>query len=206
MEICILPHQSLTLPETGLLPGQVQVYKDTVVPFGAITAPSFGYFQNSISVYGFAEVGAIVSLTISDSDADTRNIVITPISVTLSGDWTAANIDISSLVDGSLTLSATITDVAGNVANSNIVSTVMKDTVAAISITSPISGSYVNFMTASGLGVSGRGDALGFVTVVATDSRRNTITSTTTVAGESAHKYEFGKFCGRNRELGSKYC
>src|SRR3990167_8657339 len=166
----------------AVAPGQVQVYKDTVLPSGAIISPSIGFVQNSINfVYGYAEVGAAVSLTIADSDANTRNIVITPISVTAAGDWTVRNIDISSLVDGSITLFESITDAAGNT-NLYTVSTLIKDTVVAISITSPISGSYVNFMTASGLGVSGRGDALGFVTVVATDSQRNRITSTTTVA------------------------
>ena len=181
----------------------MQVYKDTVIPFGAIISPSYGYFQNSITVYGFAEVGATVSLTISDTDADTRNIVITPISVTAAGDWTVVNINISSLVDGSITLSATITDAAGN-ANILTVTTLMKDTVAAISITS--NQWLVRQLHDSFRSGSVRKRRCAWIC----DSRSNRLSKkqnhihNDSRGGpnlESAHKFVFGKLCGRNVTL-----
>src|SRR3990167_4789622 len=176
---------------------QVPIIKDTVPPFVSITMPNEDAViaATTMSVYGTAEVGSTGSLTFSDTNGQTSNVVISSILVDEAGNWEAENINIGSQSDGSITVSATFTDAAGNPAASTV--RVVKDSVAAVSITSPSSESYVNSITASRVGVAGRGDALAAVTVTARDSRGSTVIASTTVAENQSWRLN------NNLDLGS---
>ena len=161
----------------------VQIIKDTVAPIGIITSPiaDARIDTATMSVFGTADLGTSVSLTISDMVDETSDIAITSIRVDAAGNWAAENINIADQADGAITITATFSDAVGNSAINRV--RVTKFTPGLFSITSPSSGSYINSVTASSVGVAGRGDA-GLVTVTATDSR-NTITATTTAADQT---------------------
>ncbi len=139
--------------------------------------------ENSTTVSGTGEAGATVSVVASDS-ASTKTTAQTA-TVSSSGTWTISGINVSTLLDGTITYTATATDSQGGTVTSNATAT--KDTVVptvAISTgTTPI-----NLSNQAATSVSGTGSDGDTVSVVASDGTNTTTTQTETVpsSGTSA--------------------
>ncbi len=149
--------------------------KDTVAPAVTISGLTEGVTianHQSLTLSGNGEVDASISLVVSDGTNSTEAYTTT---VDSNGDWTITGIDTSGLNDGELTFTVTATDAAGNPGEASI--TAQKTTVAAASVTDPINADGATDVT-----ISGTGQPLATVTVVATDGTNSTIAYTTTIA------------------------
>ncbi|MBS1961388.1 MAG: hypothetical protein JST04_04165 [Bdellovibrionales bacterium] len=123
--------------------------KDTVAPVVAISSPAAGSFVNNSNVTSFA-----VSGTCTENGV---NVVLSgdaSKSISCSGGAWSTTVDFSGAADGTVTLTSTQTDTAGNsLARSR---TFTKDTSApTVAITSPTSGSALNIQNANAFAVSG---------------------------------------------------
>ncbi|PKF61252.1 hypothetical protein CW745_11510 [Psychromonas sp. psych-6C06] len=140
---------------------------------------------DAVRVFGHVndvEDGRVVSFTITDG-VNTSAVYTATVTGSV---WSVANIDFSGFNEGTITVNATVSDIAGNVFNAN--STVLKDTLAGITIDiktdsdtvdqvinrpeskqTEISGSVVNVEDGQ------------LVTVVVVDGAGNSLTFTTTV-------------------------
>ncbi|WP_136439672.1 Ig-like domain-containing protein [Pacificoceanicola onchidii] len=163
--------------------------KDTVAPSGASVSftPSSVNGANETSVaFDFAsgEVGASFVYQITSSGGGTA--------VTGSGTLATATdqisgLDLSGLADGTLTLTATLSDPAGN-AGTAITDTITKDTVApSLAIDNPLAGDdLVNASEAGSVTISGTSSDLpdgNAVAIVVTDSLSATVPGTANVTG-----------------------
>jgi len=89
-----------------------------------VSEPISGGFVNSgestsVAISGTAlgiEAGQTVTVTVSDTSGGTPDVTGTA-TVGASGTWTVAGLNLSGLVDGNLTVSAAVSDLAGNTAN-----------------------------------------------------------------------------------------
>ncbi|MBA4707323.1 retention module-containing protein, partial [Aquitalea aquatica] len=129
------------------------------------------------------EAGQTVTVTFTDSQGHTASTTAT---VDGSGNWTASSANLSGLVDGSVTVKADVTSVAGNSASASISDS--KDTTATITIGNDGSGGdHVYNKAESGAvvisGSTGSVEAGQTVTVTFTDSQGHTATTTATVDG-----------------------
>ena len=108
--------------------------------------------QASVSISITGEVGTTVSGSVT-SDGGPGSVALTGV-IPVGGTLTASY-DLSSLPDGTLTASATLTDGAGNTSSAGT-DTASKDTVApGVTLTSPADGSTVNTRTPSFAGAAG---------------------------------------------------
>ncbi|WP_161969021.1 Ig-like domain-containing protein, partial [Aquitalea magnusonii] len=80
--------------------------------------------------------GQTVTVTFTDS---ANHVVTTTATVAANGSWTVPASSLSGLVDGAVTVKASVSDVAGNTASAS--NSDSKDTVATIAISSDGSGS-----------------------------------------------------------------
>ena len=155
--------------------------KDTVAPAAAITTvtdPVNIANVGNATASGTAEVGATISLVVTDGTNSTTAQTVT---VGAAGTWSIGSINLSALVDGTITYTATATDAAGN---PTVVSkTALKDTVApaiAIStVTDPITIANLKSAAASGTGEVGAS-----ISLIVTDGTPSTTAQTTTVAAD----------------------
>jgi hypothetical protein len=148
--------------------------KDTVAPLAptglTATDPINAANQTSVVVSGSAEPDSTVNISISDG------IVVLPVGTAIaggSGDFTLAGIDVSSLADGPLTVSATATDGAGNTGLPATVPTT-KDTVAPMVSVSAVTDP-VNAANETGTTASGNVEAGATVSVTVTDGDSGTV-------------------------------
>ncbi|QDV27618.1 Ig-like domain-containing protein [Aureliella helgolandensis] len=127
---------------------------DTVDPGISINAPASGQVIGSaISVAGKADGASTVALIFSAGGSQ----VTTTTNVDANGDWALANVDLTSLADGNVTLLATATDAAGNSHSATAVYS--KDTTASTPVIStPIAGDNIaNRAEATNLVIQGAG-------------------------------------------------
>ncbi|MEZ9244162.1 Ig-like domain-containing protein [Vibrio lentus] len=112
------------------------IVKDTLADI-SVDFDGFGdEYYNSAEVNNGALVGTVtnvedgqeVSITITDVDGKAENYTAT----VTAGEWTLVGQDYSTFAEGTLTVEATVTDVAGNTATSS--DTIVKDTLADISV------------------------------------------------------------------------
>src|SRR3990167_3708270 len=142
--------------------------------FVFISDPTANSFVNSASasslvIQGTGEVGGTVLVTVADGDSSTRNVIPSPVIVGADGTWRVTT-SITGLRDGTIRLSATITDTAGNTQMSPSVA-LSKDTTIAISLSSPSSFQFIiSQARAPSVTVSGYGDPGTNVVVVVSDS------------------------------------
>jgi large repetitive protein len=124
------------------------------------------------TISGTGEIGATVTIT------DASNAVVCSATVAADKSWSCT--PSTALTDGTYTLKATQTDLAGNTSAASSPVTVTVDTVnpAKPAISSPTSGAAINDSTPT---VSGTGEAGATVTVK--DSSGNTVCTTTVAAG-----------------------
>ncbi|WP_199054696.1 S-layer family protein, partial [Aquitalea sp. ASV15] len=114
------------------------------------------------------------------------HVVTTTATVAANGSWTVPASSLSGLVDGAVTVKASVSDVAGNPASAS--NTDSKDTVATIAISSDGSGSDHVYNSSESGAVVVSGSTTGVeagqtVTVTFTDSQGHTATSSATVDG-----------------------
>ena len=147
----------------------------TTVAVTVVTNPVNSANVTSASASGTGEVGATVSLVVSDGTNSTTPMTTT---VDANGNWSISGINLSALADGTLTYTATASDSTNNMATAT--KTASKDTVApAVSITSvtnPITSSDAGNTSASGTGEAG-----ATISLVASDGTSSTSALTTTV-------------------------
>ena len=128
---------------------------------------------SSLAIQGTGEVGGSVIVTIVDGDSSTPNIISSPVIVNALGGWSVAT-SIAGLRDGTIRISATITDTAGNTQTSPNVQ-LSKDTTVSVSILSPTSFQFIISQTrAVSVTISGFGDPGTKVVVVASDDNNLT--------------------------------
>ncbi len=141
----------------------------------SVTDPINADNQTNVAVEGTGEVGATISLVVTDGTNSTTAYTTT---VGEDGTWSISEIDVSDLADGTLTFTATATDSEDNTAETT--ATALKDTVAPevaiTSVTDPI-----NSLNAASVAASGTGEAGATITLVATDGDNSTSEYTTTV-------------------------
>ncbi|MFF1881361.1 beta strand repeat-containing protein [Pseudarthrobacter sp. NPDC058196] len=140
---------------------------DTQAPAApGLSVPAYVYSGNvsSAPVSGTAEAGAKVTLVASD--AGSAHSVPATVTASGTGTW-SATVDLTSLNQGTVTYSATATDVAGNTGPART-ATSTKDTVAPAAAQGLSVPAYVNSAGAGGVPVSGTAEAGAGVTVSAT--------------------------------------
>ena len=130
-----------------------------------------------------AEIGAVINLQVSSSGGAT--IVTVPGVTATTASVAIPGIDLSSLADGTLTVTATQTDPAGNT-GAGVTDTATKDTVApSLTIDTPIAGDdVINAGEAPVVAVTGTSTDLAdgtVVTVTVTDGAAGLATGTATV-------------------------
>ncbi|MHA7291480.1 beta strand repeat-containing protein, partial [Arthrobacter sp. MDT3-24] len=160
------------------------VPKDTVPPAApTLDAPSVVNIANvdAVPVSGTAGDAGTVSVTASDSAGHAVSGTATASST---GAWSLPTLNLTSLNDGTVTLTATATDTAGNVSPATT-ATVPKDTVppAAPTLDAP---SVVNVANVDAVPVSGTAMAADTVSVTASDSAGHTVSGTATASSTGA--------------------
>ncbi|MEZ8640814.1 Ig-like domain-containing protein [Vibrio sp. NC2] len=112
------------------------IVKDTLADI-SVDFDGFGdEYYNSAEVSNGALVGTVtnvedgqtVSITITDADGKSENYT----AIVSGGEWSLIGQDYSAFAEGTLTVEATVTDIAGNTATSS--DTIVKDTLANISV------------------------------------------------------------------------
>ncbi len=127
----------------------LNLVKNTGLPAINITSPISGTFinlnnQNAFRVSGTcSENGELITFSHGTS------------SITCSNASFSGDIDFSSLTDGAVALTATITNTAGNSKTSNPLNLVKNTELPTISITNPTSGTYINLNNQNAFRVSG---------------------------------------------------
>ncbi|WP_018760636.1 beta strand repeat-containing protein [Arthrobacter sp. 135MFCol5.1] len=156
--------------------------KDTVAPAAAQFSSVPQYVNSagvgSVPVAGTAETGAVV--TVSAMSPGSAAVVTGTATATASG-W-AVNLNLTSLRDGTVTYTVTVTDSAGN-ASVPATTTDTKDTVAPVlTITAPM---YVNLSNYTAVQISGTTDTTGLITVTARSSVAPSVTKQVSASGAS---------------------
>src|SRR3990167_771318 len=137
----------------------------------SILAPENGTFVNfgqpsTIEVNGSGEPNGTITLTISDISPHTPDITVN-ISVSSESEWSTP-VDIGTLSDGPITITAVITDMAGNTASDN--QTIIKDTDNFVEITSHTNGQFINAAQSDNMTIVGTGFPASTVYVTLSES------------------------------------
>ncbi|EDM70218.1 surface adhesion protein, putative [Roseobacter sp. AzwK-3b] len=130
-----------------------------------------------------AETGQIVTVTFTDS----ANATVTATATVSEGNWSlnGSGADISGLANGEITVTANVSDVAGNAATEASATATLDNTPPTITITTPIEGDdVVNAAEDADVVIAGTTDAENgqIVTVTFTDSASATVTAEATVS------------------------
>lgn len=157
---------------------------DTQAPAAPVftNVPGYVYSGNvgAVPVTGTAEANAKITLTASD--AGSAHSVLVTITASGTGTWSASP-DLSSLNQGTVTYSATATDIAGNTGAAKTATSV-KDTVAPAAAQGLNVPTYVYTGNFSSVSVSGSAEAGASVAVSATSPGSATpVTGTATANG-----------------------
>ncbi|WP_372050084.1 Ig-like domain-containing protein [Vibrio sp. 10N.261.55.C9] len=112
------------------------IVKDTLVSIGVDFSASDDEYYNSAEVSNGALVGTVLNVedgqTIFITITDSAGTSVDYSTVVSGGTWTLTGQDYSAFAEGTLTVEASVTDVAGNTATSS--DTIVKDTLADISV------------------------------------------------------------------------
>ncbi|CAM9912626.1 unnamed protein product, partial [Chrysoparadoxa australica] len=125
------------------------INKDTLAPSISLTNPTESSFINNLNKANFNFIGTCSEDGVINISGDINT------STSCSGGTFNQSLDLSGLVDGSLTFNLDLNDVNGNPAN-RVSITLLKDTVSpTVSFTSPANGTYINNSSASAFTISG---------------------------------------------------
>ena len=130
--------------------------------------------QTAVSISGTGEPLATVVVTLTDTS--TGLITLPGTAIAANGTWSIDNIDVTALVDGTITATAVATD--GNTNTAQTVTTVEKDTTVQVAITpiaDPITSANEQAFT-----VSGTADADATLSIVASDGTTTTVSQAVT--------------------------
>ncbi|CAD5109273.1 Ig-like domain-containing protein [Zestomonas carbonaria] len=117
----------------------IEVAVDLLRPTVTIATPISGddlvngVEQGGLTISGSSTnaAGRTLTLTLGDGDSATPDVTV-EVTIDVNGDWSAAGLDISGLNDGTITVTAAVTDVAGNGAtNAQRIATFVHDTTVA---------------------------------------------------------------------------
>jgi hypothetical protein len=152
--------------------------KDVVAPtveLDEVTDPINAEDATDVSASGTGEVGATISLTVTDGTTTTSALTTT---VGAGGTWTITGIDVSSLDDGTITFNVTATDAAGNTATDSLAAELdtIAPAVAIGEVSDPVNNSNVTNASAAGTGEAGAA-----ISLTVTDGTTTTTAMTTTV-------------------------
>ncbi len=140
--------------------------------------------DNDVMVSGTAEANSTIDVTFTDGSGDT---VTAQVTTDGAGNWslTGNEADISGLDNGSITVSATATDVAGNTSSTTSTNiTLDNQGPATPTITTPIEGdNIVNAAEDNDVMVSGTAEANSTIDVTFTDGSGDTVTAQVTTDG-----------------------
>ncbi len=162
--------------------GNTTATKDTFADGSilSITSPINSDNETNVVVTGTAEIGATVSISVDDGAT-----MLGPMSATVAGDgsWSLDGIDVSSLLDGTLTFTANVTDTNGNVTH-YVNQTATKDTIAPTVDATTVDPNVIAAATAGAVTVSGTGEVGASVVVTASDGTDSTNSSAVIVDGD----------------------
>ena len=129
--------------------------------------------QANLTVSGTGEVGANISVVASDGTHTATGVATT---VGIGGTWSVSGIDVTALVDGTITFTVTSTDSASNTATDHMAGTKVTLSVALTVVTDPVNNGNVASANATGTGKAG-----ATISVVVTDGSHSTAPKTATV-------------------------
>ncbi|MGY4542838.1 PKD repeat protein, partial [Arthrobacter sp. UYNi723] len=158
------------------------VPKDTVPPAApTLTVPATvtGATATSVTVSGSAEAGTTVTLNVTDTDA--VHTVTATADADGTGYWSITPLNLTSLIDGQLTYTATATDTAGNTGASAAQTGTKKTTATAPQFTSV--PSQITGDTVTAVPFAGTSDPGAAVALTATDSGNHSLSATATANG-----------------------
>ncbi len=158
--------------------------KDTVAPTvdaNTVTNPVNSSNDDATSVSGTGTVGATVSVVASDG---TNSTAAKTAVVGSNGQWTVSGINVTSLANGTLTYTATVTDASGNSASDTITTT--KDAEAP-SLSVNTIPEFINASTQSAFSISGTASAGSTVTVAFAGINGSTIPNRTVTVGDNGN-------------------
>ncbi len=155
-------HVNFTDPLGNTATDEITVQKDTVaeVVVQSVTDPITIGDLTSTSIGGTGEVGATISVVVTDGISSTTESTTT---VDQDGNWSIADLDVTALVDGTITFNVAATDTLGNPGSAQATATKM--TIGVDQITDPINAENQDSVTLSGTSQNGIA-----VTVIATDT------------------------------------
>ena len=145
------------------------------VAITSVTDPISSNTATSVTVGGTAPTGATVTVVASDGTNSTTGYDAT---VDANGDWTIENVDVSTLADGTLTFTATVS--GSSQASSQATTTALKDTVAP-NVSAGTATDPINADNQAAVQISGTGEAGASIQVVAGDGTNSTSQYGTTV-------------------------
>ena len=148
----------------------------STVALTSVTNPINAYNAASVTASGTGPVGGWIELVATDG---TNASLTYTASVGIDGNWSISGIDVLSLADGTITLTATAYDNFGHSAQSSL--TAAKDTIApALAITSFTNP--INIVTAHNIAASGTSEPGAVVTLSASDGLVTAVFTTTVAA------------------------
>jgi hypothetical protein len=140
----------------------------------------------AVPVSGSAEASGIVSLTVHD--AGSAHTVIATTTASGTGAWSFNALDLTTLNQGTLSYTATVTDAAGNT-GAPATATDTKDTIAPAAPTLSVPA-YVTSANVAAVQVTGTAEAGGTVTLTVTDAGAvHTVGASTTASGTGAWSF-----------------
>jgi hypothetical protein len=156
---------------------------DTIQPavaIAAVTSPITSANQSVVSASGKAEAGATVSVAVSDGAGHSTAPRITTAGA--DGTWSVTGIDVSTLLDGTITYTATASDAAGNtkVAKATATKDAAAPAVAITAVTSPVNSKNQGAVSASGTAEAG-----ATVSVAVSDGAGHSTAQVMTTAGDN---------------------
>lgn len=133
--------------------------------------------KNSVAIKFTGEANTTGSYVITDTDPVTDDL-FGDFALSSSGTLTL-DFDLTSQVEGAITVSANLKDAAGNIGVSGT-DTAIKDTVAPIAPT-PVLPTWINIINQTAPAISGAGEANALISYAITDSLASTVSGTGTV-------------------------
>ena len=153
-------------------------------PTVSITDPINVANQGNVVVSGTGEVGATANVRVDDANAATAPVLTT---APVSASGYSTSVDVSSLDDGTITATVTLTDTGGNTGPAGTDTATKNTTPAAPTV--GISPDPINASNQTAITVSGTGEANGTANITVNDGNASTPAITTSVPVNGSGAY-----------------